>query len=211
MAKLKDIPALQQWAVILGAAALATAGLYFTVYKPQCTQNQAAQQKLQRQLRETAELESYRPRLVQLDRELADIQNQLDAARRVVPEQEEADNFVRMLDAEAAQAGIQVRRYTAKPLVTKDLYTEAPFELELDGPYFALLNFVERLARLERIVNVSGLLLASTRKPGDAKPRHTYPYSANETVVATCIATTYFSQTLQAAPPANGAPAVNKK
>jgi len=49
---------------------------------------------------------------------------------------------------------------------------------------------------LERIVNVNGLVVASTRKPADAKTKKTYQYAANETVVATCLTTTYFSHDL---------------
>jgi Tfp pilus assembly protein PilO len=30
-----------------------------------------------------------------------------------------------------------------------------PFEMELDGPYYSMLNFFDRVGKLERIVNVS--------------------------------------------------------
>jgi hypothetical protein len=39
--------------------------------------------------------------------------------------------------------------------------------------------------------------VASTRKPMDAKARKTYQYAPNESVVATCVATTYFSHDLE--------------
>jgi hypothetical protein len=71
-----------------------------------------------------------------------------------------------------------------------------PFELELDAPYYSMLGFFDRVSKLERIVNINGLLVASTRKPADAKAKHTYQYAANESVVATCLATTYFSHDL---------------
>ena len=32
-----------------------------------------------------------------------------------------------------------------------------PFEVELDGPYYSMLNFFDSVGKLERIVNVSGL------------------------------------------------------
>ena len=76
---------------------------------------------------------------------------------------------------------------------SKDFYTELPFEVELDGPYYSMLNFFDNVGKLERIVNVSGLQVATTKKPTDAKAKHTYQYAANESVVATCTATTFFS------------------
>jgi type IV pilus assembly protein PilO len=96
-------------------------------------------------------------------------------------------------------------------VVEKDLYTEAPFEVEVDGPYFALLNFFDRVSRLERMVNVSGLLVSSTRKPGDAKTRKVYPYAARESVVATCTLTAYFSKGRGSAAPATPSVAARKQ
>jgi hypothetical protein len=75
--------------------------------------------------------------------------------------------------------------------------------MELDGPYYSTLNFFDRVSKLERIINISGLLVGSTKKPGDAKVKHTYQYAPNESVVATFTATTYFSHDLQ--PSAAGA------
>jgi hypothetical protein len=43
---------------------------------------------------------------------------------------------------------------------------------------------------------VSKLLVASTRKPTEAKAKKTYQYAPNESVVATCVATTFFSHDL---------------
>jgi hypothetical protein len=63
-----------------------------------------------------------------------------------------------------------------------------------------MLNFFDRVGKLERIVNVSGLLVASTKKPSDAKVKHQYQYAPNESVAATCTATTFFSHDME--PPA---------
>ena len=71
--------------------------------------------------------------------------------------------------------------------------------MELDGPYYSMQNFFDRVGKLERIVNVSGLQVASTKKPTDAKAKHTYQYAANESVVATCTATTFFSHDMEMA------------
>ena len=66
----------------------------------------------------------------------------------------------------------------------------------MDGPYYSMLNFFDRVGKLERIVNVSGLLVANTKNPSAAKAKHTYQYAPNESVVATFTATTFFSHDL---------------
>ena len=196
MANFGEMSGVKQWAVLVTGTALVTVGLYFTLFKTQRDQNAAAQQKLETKMKENAELEAYRPKLAEIERQLVSLKQQLEIERRIVPDEKEVDNFMRMLDAEASKAGVEIRRYTADPTAQKDFYTEVPFEMELDGPYYSMLNFFDRVGKLERIVNVSKLLVASTRKPSEAKAKKTYQYAPNESVVATCVATTFFSHDL---------------
>ena len=204
-----DMPGIKQWAVVLGGTLLLSVALYFTLLKSQSDANTTAQQSLDDKLKENAELETYRPRLAELERQLASLKQQLEIERRIVPDEKEVDNFMRMMDSEAMKAGVEVRRYTAKGINSKEFYTELPFEMELDGPYYSMLNFFDHVGKLERIINVSGLLVASTKKPGDAKIKHQYQYAPGESVVATYTATTFFSHDLD--PGASGKATAGKR
>jgi Tfp pilus assembly protein PilO len=207
MGNFSELSGLKQWAALMLGAALITGGLYFTLFKSKRDANTLAQSALETKLRENAELESYAPKLKDIDRQLANLKQQLEIERRIVPDDKEVDGFIKMLDAEALKAGIEIRRYTARPVSSREFYSEMPFEVELDGPYYSVLNFFDRVGKLERIVNMSNLLIANTKRGGDAKTKHTYSYASNESIVATCDAVTFFSHDL--APPA-GAPARGK-
>ena len=193
MGNFSELSSLKQWGILVLGAAVLTGALYFTVFNSQQTANNTAQKQLDDKLRENAELEKYRTKLDDIERQLASLKQQLEIERHIVPDEKEVENFIKMLDAEAMKAGIELRRYTAKPVATRDFYSEVPFELELDGPYYSTLNFFDRVGKLERIVNVSSLLVSTTKKPADAKTKNTYQYAPNESVVATCTATTFFS------------------
>jgi type IV pilus assembly protein PilO len=196
--------------LVLGAG-LVTGGLYYTVFKSQRDDNATAQTKLEAKERENRELEAYRPKLADIERQLASLKQQLEIERRIVPDEKEVDNFMRMVSGEARKAGVEVRRYTSRPYVAKEFYTEVPFEVEFDGPYYSMLGFFDRLTKVERIVNVTNLMVASVRKPSDAKAKHTYQYAPSETVVATCLTTTYFSHDLDPGAPAAKAAVPVKK
>jgi type IV pilus assembly protein PilO len=198
-----ELSGLKQWGAVIVGGALVTTALYFTVFKNQNDKNTAAQHELQDKVRENSELESYRPKLKDMERQLANLKQQLEIEQRIVPDDKQVDGFIETLDAEAAKAGVELRRYTAKPVAAKDYYSELPFDLELDGPYYSMLNFFDRVGKLERIVNVSGLLVSNTKNPQGAKAKHTYQYAPNESVVATFTATTFFSHDLN---PAGAAP-----
>ena len=151
------------------------------------------------------ELESYRPKLKDIERQLANLKQQLEIERRIVPDDKSVDAFIETMDAEAAKAGVEVRRYTAKPVAAKEYYSELPFDMEMDGPYYSMLNFFDRVGKLERIVNISGLMVSNTKDPASAKAKHTYQYAPNESVVATFTATTFFSHDLEPVVASTGA------
>ncbi len=206
MENFSEMPGLKQWVVLLAVGALVTAGLYFTVFKTKREANAQAEQNLNTKLRENAELESYRPKLKDMERQVANLKQQMEIESRIVPNEKEVDNFIRMLDAEAVKTGIEIRRYTAKPVTTREYYAEVPFELELDGPYYSVLSFFDHVSKLERIVNISDLLIASTKKPTDARTKHTYDYAASESIVATCQASTFFTHDTTPPAPAQAKP-----
>jgi type IV pilus assembly protein PilO len=200
-----ELSGLKQWAVVIFGGALVTVALYFMVFKNQSDKNAAAQHALQDKVRENNELESYRPKLKDIERQLANLKQQLEIERRIVPDDKAVDAFIETLDAEAVKAGVEVRRYTAKPVAAKEYYSELPFDMEMDGPYYSMLNFFDRVGKLERIVNISGLMVSNTKDPASAKAKHTYQYAPNESVVATFTATTFFSHDLEPAVASTGA------
>jgi type IV pilus assembly protein PilO len=198
-----EMSGIKQWATVVVGGAIVTAALYFTMFKSQDESNATAQHALEDKVRENNELESYRPKLKQMEQQLAELKQQLEIEQRIVPDEKQVGGFIETLDGEAQKAGVELRRYTAKDTKSQQYYTEVPFDMELDGPYYSTLNFFDRVSKLERIVNVSGLLVSTTKNPSGAKAKHTYTYAPNESVVATFTATTYFSHDLQ--PSAAGA------
>src|SRR5580700_11838482 len=199
-----ELSGLKQWGAVIAGGALVTVALYFTVFKSQNDKNAVAQHAVEIKVRENNELESYRPKLKDMELQLANLKQQLEIERRIVPDEKQVDSFITTMDSEAVKAGVELRRYSAKPVAAKEYYTEVPFDMELDGPYYSMLNFFDRVGKLERIVNVSGLLVATTKNPQIAGAKHTYQYAPNETIVATCTATTFFSHDLE---PGGAAPA----
>ncbi|HUD63428.1 MAG TPA: type 4a pilus biogenesis protein PilO [Candidatus Sulfotelmatobacter sp.] len=203
MANFSELSGIKQWGAVIAGGAVVTAALYFTMFKSQTDKNTAAQHALEDKVRENNELESYRPKLKQMEQQLAELKQQLEIEQRIVPDEKQVDQFIQIMDGEAVKAGIELRRYKAEAVKAQQYYSEVPFDLEMDGPYYSMLNFFDRVSKLERIVNISNLLVATTKTPSAAKTRHTYQYAPNESVVASFTATTYFSHDSQ--PSAAGA------
>ena len=202
MANFSELSGIKQWGVVILGGAVVTAALYFVVFKSQDQKNTADQHALQDKIKENNELESYRPKLKQIDQQLAELKQQLEIEQRIVPDEKQVDSFMTMMSGEAQKAGVELRRYLAKDVKSQQYYSEVPFDIDIDGPYYSVLNFFDRVSKLERIVNINDLIIATTKTPNAAKAKHIYQYAPNESIVATFTATTYFSHDLT--PPAAG-------
>src|SRR3984957_8359354 len=93
-----ELSGLKQWGAVLAGGALVTAAVYFTVFKSQNEKNASAQHALQQKIQENNELESYRPKLKDMERQLANLKQQLEIERRIVPDEKQVDTFIEMME-----------------------------------------------------------------------------------------------------------------
>jgi type IV pilus assembly protein PilO len=118
-------------------------------------------------------------------RQLADIHGQL-ATRRAELENKQkktnargdAEREIRDLAAELADllsavaasgrsAGMEITLFRQKAEVYHDFYAEVPVEMQMRGTYHDVATFLDRVKRLDRIVNVSDIQLKKPRIDGD--------------------------------------------
>jgi type IV pilus assembly protein PilO len=194
MSKFSEFSASLQLAIVVVLAVVLSGAAYWFVYKDMDAANRAVRAQLKAKADENAALRPYADRKADMERKLATLKDQLEQMKRIVPDEKEAPQFMEMLQAEARKAGIEVRRYTSKPTAQREFFSEVPFDIDLDGSYYALLHFFENVAHLDRIINVTGLKMASLRKASEAGVKKQYQYAPSETVVVTCVATTFFSR-----------------
>lgn len=193
MVKFSELPGKTQVGIIVGGAIALTVGFYFLQLRSITQANQVASAALRAKQRENDLLRPYRDKEKELEQKMATLQQQLEILTKIVPDEKEADQFMHIMQATANSSGVEIRRYTSKPVNTREFYTEAPFEIDIDGPYYSVLNFFDRTSKLERIINVGGLQMASVKKPTEAKVKKAYQYAPSETVVVNCVATTFYT------------------
>src|ERR1700746_941600 len=101
MANFSELSGIKQWGLVILGGVAVTAVLYFTVFKSQNDKNVAAQHALEAKIRENNELESYRPKLKQIEQQLAELKQQLEIEQRIVPDDNQVAAFIRMRAVEA--------------------------------------------------------------------------------------------------------------
>lgn len=173
-------------------------GGYYALLAPKVKENEDLQRLVRAKQEENDRLRPLEVNLPTLRAQRAQLEVQLELLKKIVPEDKSADEFIKLLHDNAASAGIEIRRYTSMPVSNKEFYTEIPFQIDIDGPYYSVMNFFEKVAKTERIVNVNSLQMSSVGNPGPSKVKGTYNFAPGESVLASCTATTFFSHDLQA-------------
>ena len=198
--KFNDLSPTVQIVVVLAVGAALWGVSEYLLLVPVRGENSVKANQVAQLEKDVQPLRPYRERRTALEVENRQLEAQLLNLQQIVPTEKEVPGLIRQVQAEAVLAGVVVRRFTAKPPVPQELYVEVPFEVELDGAFYDVLQFYDRLGKLERIINVSGLKMAGldARKSIGQKQ---YPYSSTESVVAVCTVTTFFSREDMPPPP----------
>jgi type IV pilus assembly protein PilO len=189
----KEMPwYLQVLVFVLMAVVIVAAGEYMPVSPVKSARGNLADLNAQQQTltQQVNSLEVYRRRYSEFKAETEAMQKQLETLKAIVPEQKDVDEFIRMVQSAAASSGIELRKMTAGNVIPRDYHYEMPFDMEVDGPYFGVLDFFTRLSRLSRIINV-GDLQFSGLKPGD---KTKVPEAPNTSVNVKMTLTTFFSK-----------------
>ena len=136
-------------------------------------------------------------KLPQFRAQVSELEGRLNNLKAVLPEEKDAADLLRRMQTVATQSNLTIKSFKPAPTVTKQLHAEWPINLELDGTYHNLAIFFDRVSKFTRIVNISGLDVKGKDKP-----------DANNTIAASCVATTFVLLDKPAPAPAKpGAPA----
>lgn len=119
-------------------------------------------------------------RLPEFRREVATLEAQLDRLRAVLPEEQDVADLLRRVQGMATQSNLTIRGFTPQAVAKRQLHMEWPIGLQLEGSYHDLGDFLERVSKFPRIINVSGLKIKARENQ-----------ASGVTVTADCTATTF--------------------
>ncbi|MGH9362167.1 MAG: type 4a pilus biogenesis protein PilO [Thermoanaerobaculia bacterium] len=164
---LLDRPAKQKFAG-LGAVLVALAVLDWQYwYGPR--QRELAE--LQSQVSERqAELDSKRSKANlkdEAEREIRDLGAELKRAEARLPDQREIADLLSSVADSARASGLELVLFRQKPEVARDFYAEVPVEMQMRGTYHEVAMFLDRVKRLDRVVNVSDIKLTKPKVEGE--------------------------------------------
>jgi len=134
--------------------------------------------------------------LPEFRKEVTDVQTRLDNLRPKLPEEKDAADLLRSVHTLAVQSNLTIRGFRPQATITRQLHAEWPISLELEGTYHNFGAFLDRVSKVPRIINISGLVIRGKQPP-----------QPNATINITCTATTFVLLDAPAGAPGQGATA----
>lgn len=119
-------------------------------------------------------------RLPEFRREIGGLEAQLNRLRAVLPEDKDVADLLRRIQAMATESRLTIRGFTPQAVATKQVYTEWPIGLQVEGSYHNLGDFLERISKFPRIINVTAIKISSKDQQTESS-----------TISAECTATTF--------------------
>jgi type IV pilus assembly protein PilO len=99
--------------------------------------------------------------------EVRELELELDKLLRILPARRNTPELMRRLRLLAEQGDFDLLRFTPRPYVERDFYSEWPIEIKLDGSYHNLALLFDRVSRFSRIINVENLRIVGLQRPND--------------------------------------------
>jgi len=148
----------RQRILLLGVLGVGILAFYiFVVMQPLWTQKtdlEVQLQKLEGDLNQRRMIAANRPKL---EAEIKELEKQLEAALVKLPEEKEIPTLLTQVNTLGQQAGLEFQLFRPGQPAKKGFYAEVPIEIRVEGQYHTLGSFLDRVSKLERIVNVGDL------------------------------------------------------
>jgi len=179
-----NIPAKQRYLLIGLVVAGVLTGYYFLMNPlwEDKGRHEETLQKLQADLQDKQRIAANRPKL---EAEIKALEKELDDALVRLPEEKEIPKLLTQVNTLGQQNGLEFLLFRPGAPAKKGFYAEVPIEMRVEGQYHSLGGFLDRVSKLERIVNVSDIRVSPVTGHTQRGDR------GDRSIVADLKATTY--------------------
>jgi len=92
---------------------------------------------------------------------------QLKQAEAQLPDSKEIPDLLSSVSSAGRDSGLEVITFRQRQEQLKDFYAEVPVDLTGRGNYHEVATFFDRVGKLDRIVNVSDIVMQTPKREGD--------------------------------------------
>ncbi len=161
------VPPRQRALIAAVVATLSLAAFYFLYWVGQDANLGGLKIQVEQQEASRREKQRVAADLPTFERELGRLGDELAAARKLLPDAADVPQFLAQLGTHAHDVGMRIKRFEPGNEVMHEFYAAIPFRLSVSGTYHEIAMFIDRIGGIERIVNVSNLVMKEPASQSD--------------------------------------------
>jgi type IV pilus assembly protein PilO len=153
--------------IIAGIVLLLTAGTYFLVISDLEVTLEQLKSEQESKDRTLAEKQLIADNLNDKRKEMDALEQKLQEALTQLPEKKDIEELLSQLSDVGKKSGLEIARVTPSSEASEGFYSRIPISMSVSGNYNEIAMFLQEIANLRRIVNVSDLKLTTPVQRGE--------------------------------------------
>lgn len=152
--------------IIFGIIALLTAGTYFLLISELDTKIGALKKEQASKDQVLAQKQEIADNLNERRKEMDALEQRFQEALTQLPEKKDIEELLAQLNDVGKKSGLDISKVTPGAEASEGFYSRIPIAMAVSGNYHEVATFLQEVAALRRIVNVSNLKLANPTLKG---------------------------------------------
>lgn len=111
---------------------------------------------------------------------LESVKRDLEIKKAQLPDKKEIPQLLTTISSLGKESGLNFLLFRPKPEVPKEFFAEIPVEIKVEGGYHEVASFFSRVGNLDRIVNITNVIMEKPKDQG-----------GKMILTTSCLATTF--------------------
>lgn len=160
---LQNLEPSRKLAVAVAVPVLLLVGYYFFVVSPRITRTAQLETHIDEMLQERDRKTFEAAQMPERQKEVDQLDKQLKLALTRLPDEKEIPELLSSISNLGRDSGLDILIFRQMPEGYQEFYAEVPVEMQVRGSYHQVAQFLDRVGKLDRIVNVSNIVMKSPK------------------------------------------------
>jgi type IV pilus assembly protein PilO len=161
-----NLPKLQKALILVGFIIVLGAVWYFLLVSPVESEISKLRGEMNKIKEEIQVQEKAKKEKTNLQAQIKELEKELQVLRSKLPEEKEIPTLLSTVNEIGRLNGLEFLLFKQDNAVRRDYYSEIPVQVQVTGPYHQVALFLNRVATLDRIIQISKLRLDKYKAVG---------------------------------------------
>ena len=160
---LENLEPSRKIAIAVGVPLLVLLAYYFLIVSPRTTRTAQLATHIEEMEQERDQKKFEAERMPERQKEVQALDKQLKFALTRLPDEKEIPELLSSISNLGRDSGLEILVFRQLPEGYQEFYAEVPVEMSVRGNYHQVAQFLDRVGKLDRIVNVSNIVLKAPK------------------------------------------------